>query len=64
MSRSIFGPIMFNSAASEDGNMQVLEKVGTETQKENWLQPIVNGDLRSALVMTNRHPARVRTLPG
>jgi len=64
MSRSILGQVICNSAASDDGNMQVLEKVETETQREIWLQPIVNGDLRSALVMTNWHPARVRTLPG
>ncbi len=56
MNRSIFGPIIFNSAAPDDGNMQVLEKVGTQAQKENWLQPIVNGDVRSAFVMTEPAP--------
>lgn len=30
MNRSIFGPVVFNAAAPDDGNMQVLEKVGTD----------------------------------
>ena len=36
--------------------MQVLEKIGTDAQKAKWLQPIVNGDVRSAFVMTEPHP--------
>ena len=56
MGRSIFGPICFNSAAPDDGNMMVLEKVGTDAQKERWLQPIVDGAVRSSFVMTEPHP--------
>jgi len=56
MNRSIFGPVVFNSAAPDDGNMMVLEKIGTEAQKERWLQPIVRGEVRSAFVMTEPHP--------
>ncbi len=56
MNRSIFGPVVFNAAAPDDGNMQVLEKVATETQKAEWLQPIVRGDVRSAFVMTEPAP--------
>jgi acyl-CoA dehydrogenase len=56
MNRSIFGPCVFNSAAPDDGNMMVLEKVGTEKQKAEWLQPIVRGDVRSAFVMTEPAP--------
>ncbi|MBF9032682.1 acyl-CoA dehydrogenase [Rhodobacterales bacterium HKCCE2091] len=56
MNRSIFGPVVFNSAAPDDGNMMVLEKVATEAQKDRWLQPIVRGDVRSAFVMTEPHP--------
>ena len=37
MNRSIFGPVVFNSAAPDDGNMMVLEAIGTEAQKERWL---------------------------
>jgi acyl-CoA dehydrogenase len=56
MGRSIFGPVVFNSAAPDDGNMIVLEKVATEAQKARWLQPIVDGAVRSAFAMTEPHP--------
>ncbi len=56
MNRSIFGPVVFNSAAPDDGNMMVLNKVATEAQKARWLQPIVNGDVRSSFVMTEPSP--------
>ena len=56
MNRSRFGPVVFNSAAPDDGNMIVLEKVATEEQKKRWLQPIVNGEVRSAFVMTEPAP--------
>ena len=52
MNRSIFGPVVLNSAAPDDGNMIVLEKVGTEAQKAKWLQPIVDGAVQSAFAMT------------
>ena len=56
MNRSIFGPVVFNSAAPDDGNMMVLEKVGTPEQQERWLQPIVRGEVRSAFAMTEPSP--------
>jgi len=56
MNRSIFGPVVFNSAAPDDGNMMVLEKAATPEQKTRWLQPIVEGRVRSAFVMTEPHP--------
>ncbi|UUZ67335.1 acyl-CoA dehydrogenase family protein [Polaromonas sp. P2-4] len=56
MNRSRFGPVVFNSAPPDDGNMIVLEKVATEEQKTRWLQPIVNGEVRSAFVMTEPAP--------
>lgn len=56
MNRSIFGPVVFNSAAPDDGNMMVLEALGTPRQKEKWLAPIVEGKLRSAFAMTEPHP--------
>ena len=56
MNRSIFGPVCFNAAAPDDGNMMVLEALGTEAQKERWLKPIVSGEVRSAFVMTEPHP--------
>ncbi len=54
--RSIFGPAIFNCAAPDDGNMSVLNKVGTKAQKERWLNPIVDGKVRSAFVMTEPAP--------
>jgi acyl-CoA dehydrogenase len=54
--RSIFGPACFNCAAPDDGNMNVLAKLGTPAQKEKWLRPIVEGKLRSAFAMTEPHP--------
>ena len=56
MNRSIFGPCCFNTAAPDDGNMRVLNQVGTEAQKERWLQPIIDGKVRSAFIMTEPHP--------
>ena len=56
MNRSIFGPVVFNSAAPDDGNMMVLAKVGTEVQQERWLKPIVEGKVRSSFVMTEPAP--------
>jgi acyl-CoA dehydrogenase len=56
MNRSIFGPAVFNSAAPDDGNMMVLEALGTPAQKERWLRPIAEGCVRSAFVMTEPHP--------
>ena len=54
--RSIFGPVVFNCAAPDDGNMRVLRKVATAAQQERWLKPIVEGKVRSAFVMTEPHP--------
>jgi len=56
MNRSIFGPVVFNSAAPDDGNMMVLEKIGTPEQKVRWLTPIVEGKVRSSFAMTEPHP--------
>ncbi|HEX4763327.1 MAG TPA: acyl-CoA dehydrogenase family protein [Usitatibacter sp.] len=53
---SLFGPAVCNCAAPDDGNMMVLEKVATDAQKERWLQPIVEGRVRSAFAMTEPHP--------
>jgi acyl-CoA dehydrogenase len=56
MNRSIFGPVVFNCAAPDDGNMMVLHAIGTEAQKERWLRPIAEGEVRSAFVMTEPAP--------
>ncbi len=56
MNRSIFGPVVFNSAAPDDGNMMVLHKVASNEQKARWLLPIVDGRVRSAFAMTEPAP--------
>jgi acyl-CoA dehydrogenase len=56
MNRSIFGPVVFNSAAPDDGNMMLLQAVGTPAQKERWLKPIADGSVRSSFAMTEPAP--------
>lgn len=55
-SRSIFGPASLNIAAPDDGNMFLLNRVATEAQKTRWLQPIVDGKVRSSFAMTEPAP--------
>jgi acyl-CoA dehydrogenase len=54
--RSIFGPLAIHCMAPDDGNMNLLAKVGTPAQKEKWLRPIVDGKVRSAFAMTEPDP--------
>jgi acyl-CoA dehydrogenase len=54
--RSIFGPLAINCMAPDDGNMNLLAKVGTPEQKEKFLRPIVEGKVRSSFVMTEPAP--------
>jgi len=56
MGRSIFGAQAFNCAAPDDGNMFLLNKVCTTAQKDRWLQPIIDGKVRSAFAMTEPPP--------
>ncbi len=54
--RSRFGPLAFNCSAPDDGNMFLLNKVATEEQKDQWLQPVIDGKVRSSIVMTEPAP--------
>ena len=55
--RSIFGPMILNCQAPDDGNMSLLNKVlASDALKDKWLQPIIDGRVRSSFVMTEPHP--------
>ena len=54
--RSVFGPLVFNCMAPDDGNMNLLKLVGTREQKDKWLKPIVEGKVRSTFTMTEPAP--------
>jgi acyl-CoA dehydrogenase len=56
MNRSLFGPVVFNAAAPDDGTMMLLARVATPAQQARWLAPIAAGQVRSAFAMTEPHP--------
>jgi acyl-CoA dehydrogenase len=57
MGRSAMAAQVFNCSAPDTGNMEILAEFATPEQQEQWLKPLLNGDMRSCFSMTEPHTA-------